>query len=167
MKKLVFVILCCALSSCTSKRDALLLFEEIAQKMSFEYVNYDIGDFRGSSYYIVEHGDERYIARMPVIVDTLISLNKLLDEPVLTDSGQERYAVPVATHSEEANEIKNLCLLFREVWQMSPKEIFLRQLETDQSGNVKLDIVLKSTKKEYQLFITPDSLKVEWQIPKE
>ena len=131
MRKLVFVFLCCVLSSCTSKRDALQLFEEIAQKMSFEYRDYDIGDFRGSSYYLVEHGDARYIARMPVSVDTLISLNKLLDEPVLTDSGQERYAVPVATHSEEANEIKNLCLLFREVWQIpryaSPQAIFARR----------------------------------------
>lgn len=164
IKSLWLVVVCFVFCGCGSKRDIMSLFEEVAQKVSFKYKNYEISDYRESSYYLIKHDDKRYIARMPVSVDTLITLNRLFDSPNVVDNAPDRYAKPIATRSDEAIEIRDACLLFRSIWQISPKEIYLKKLETDQFGKVKLIIEIMSTKKEYMVSISPSLMQVEEKI---
>ena len=66
----------------------------------------------------------------------------------------------ISTHCKEAEEIKDICLLFRTIWQTNPTELYLNELRINQEGNVTVYLKAKSIKKYFIVFITPHNAEV-------
>lgn len=163
MKKIILIclIVCSVPISCKrTLTDLLNEIETIVRKSDFVYKDYVISDFRESAYYIVTHKDRRYIARMPQKLDTLLVLSFLPDSLKQLNRPGKNLAEMLPTNSEEAVEIKNACLLFRSIWQVSPQSVYLKRLETDNEGNVLLSIEEKKTKRDYSIYISKNHNKI-------
>ena len=132
----------------------------VVRETGFRYEDYRVWDFGKSSYYRIEHKGNDYIARMPIVVDTLISLNMLPDSLTMEQNRGKDMAQRISTHCKEAEEIKDICLLFRTIWQTNPTELYLNELRINQEGNVTVYLKAKSIKKYFIVFITPHNAEV-------
>ena len=119
--------------------------------------DYKVSDSGNSSFYWVEHEGNKYLARMPIVLDTLLSLNLLPDSPTLEQNKGNNLTKQIPLHCEEAEEIREVCLLFRKIWKTNPKEIYLRSMHINHKKDVALFIESKTAKEYYRIEIEHDT----------
>lgn len=118
----------------------------------FEYENYSLWD-RESSTYFIDYESARYIARIPVDSDELISIVRIEHEP--SDSTR---VYPVYDISELIKkDICNICLIFRSVWMTDYKQIYLQYLSVINGDYAILTIFWKKTECVYYVYIRNQS----------
>lgn len=149
-KNIILLIAVFSGVACTKTiEESIPEIESIVRENILVGSDYKVSDFGKSSYYWVNHAGNVYIARMPIVVDTLLSLKLLPDSLTMEQNKGKDLTKQIPLHCKEAEEIKDICLLFRQIWQTNPKEILLKSMQISDKKDVTLLIESKTTKENY------------------
>ena len=124
-KKVLFILIISSLISCSLLNPIDYDLKQISGINYKEDVIYDyfIGDLRERNAYFINYEGNRYLARMPLGTDTLISLKFLKDKLDSAGNWYENEVIDVFNDLDLRKRINEMCLIFRSIWQLDSSNI--------------------------------------------
>ena len=158
MKKVYFILILTTLSSCILSDYCFNV--DLKQISSVNYkediiYDYSIGDARESSVYFINYEGNRYIARMPLVADSLISLKLLKEKIDSTGNRVENEVYDLFNDFELRKRINDMCLIFRSIWQYDQLNIHLIEMIVEKNKDITL--ILRWMHREIYLIIISDN----------
>ena len=155
-KKVLFTLIILSLISCS-----LLDYYDLRQISSINYkedviYDYSISDARESSYYFINYEGNRYLARMPLVTDTLISLKLLKDKLDSAGNWYENEVIDAFNDLDLRKRINEMCLIFRSIWQLDSRNIYLHRMTVDKNKDITLIIEWMLSREWSLIIITED-----------
>lgn len=158
MKKVFFILIVAILSSCLLSdyyfNVDLKRISNINYKEDVIY-DYSIGDARESSVYFINYEGNRYLARMPLGTDTLISLKFLKEKLDSAGNWYENEAIDVFNDLDLRKRINEMCLIFRSIWQYDQLNIHLMKMIVEKNKDITL--ILRWMHRDIYLIIISDN----------
>lgn len=158
MKKVFFILIVAILSSCLLSdyyfNVDLKRISNINYKEDVIY-NYSIGDARESSVYFINHEGNRYLARMPLVTDSLNSLNLIKEKLDSADNRAENEVYDLFNDLELRKRINDMCLIFRSIWQYDQLNIHLMKMIVEKNKDITL--ILRWMHRDIYLIIISDN----------
>ena len=157
MKKVYFILILTTLSSCILSDYCFNV--DLKQISSVNYkediiYDYSIGDARESSVYFINYEGNRYIARMPLVADSLISLKLLKEKIDSTGNRVENEVYDLFNDFELRKRINDMCLIFRSIWQYDQLNIHLMKIV---EKNKDITLILRWMHRDIYLIIISDN----------
>ena len=158
MKKVYFILILTTLSSCILSDYCFNV--DLKQISSVNYkediiYDYSIGDARESSVYFINYEGNRYIARMPLVADSLISLKLLKEKIDSTGNRVENEVYDLFNDFELRKRINDMCLIFRSIWQYDQLNIHLMKMIVEKNKDITL--ILRWMHRDIYLIIISDN----------
>ena len=158
MKKVYFILILTTLSSCILSDYCFNV--DLKQISSVNYkediiYDYSIGDARESSVYFINYEGNRYIARMPLVADSLISLKLLKEKIDSTGNRVENEVYDLINDFELRKRINDMCLIFRSIWQYDQLNIHLMKMIVEKNKDITL--ILRWMHRDIYLIIISDN----------
>lgn len=158
MKKVFFILIAAILSSCLLSdyyfNVDLKRISNINYKEDVIY-DYSIGDARESSVYFINYEGYRYLARMPLVTDSLNSLNFIKEKLDSADNRAENEVYDLFNDFELRKRINDMCLIFRSIWQYDQLNIHLMKMIVEKNKDITL--ILRWMHREIYLIIISDN----------
>ena len=158
MKKVFFILIVAILSSCLMSdyyfNVDLKRISNINYKEDVIY-DYSIGDARESSVYFINYEGNRYLARMPLVTDSLNSLNLIKEKLDSADNRAENEVYDLFNDLELRKRINDMCLIFRSIWQYDQLNIHLMKMIVEKNKDITL--ILRWMHREIYLIIISDN----------
>ena len=158
MKKVFFILIVAILSSCLLSdyyfNVDLKRISNINYKEDVIY-DYSIGDARESSVYFINHEGNRYLARMPLVTDSLNSLNLIKEKLDSADNRAENEVYDLFNDLELRKRINDMCLIFRSIWQYDQLNIHLMKMIVEKNKDITL--ILRWMHRDIYLIIISDN----------
>lgn len=158
MKKVFFILIVAILSSCLLSdyyfNVDLKRISNINYKEDVIY-DYSIGDARESSVYFINYEGNRYLARMPLVTDSLISLKLLKEKIDSTGNRVENEVYDLFNDFELRKRINDMCLIFRSIWQYDQLNIHLMKMIVEKNKDITL--ILRWMHRDIYLIIISDN----------
>ena len=157
-KKVLFILIISSLISCSLLNPIDYDLKQISGINYKEDVIYDyfIGDLRERNAYFINYEGNRYLARMPLGTDTLISLKFLKDKLDSAGNWYENEVIDVFNDLDCRKRINEMCLIFRSIWQLDSSNIYLLRMIVDKNKDIALIIEWMHSKERSLIIITED-----------
>ena len=158
MKKVYFILIIISLSSCLLSEHYLNV--DLKRISSINYkedviCDYSIGDARESSVYFINYEGNRYIARMPLVTDSLISLKLLKEKIDSAGNWVENEVYDLSNDLDIKIKINDICLIFRNVWQLDQRNIHLLEMNVEKNKDITL--ILRWMHRDNYIIIVSDN----------
>ena len=151
-----YLVWFCFLSiiSCTSPER---LFTKIGEIDFSRYSDFSIIDYRESTIYAIDFQGNEYWVTSSLDGKSITRLRRKYTEKEIDSLalkfGEDSMMEDLPINTQLTEELLGMCLLYRTIWGLDPKKIYLRTLYVDTYNNAMLTIIWKPSKTYYRILI--------------
>lgn len=159
MRKLLFGLSYFCVFSCVTPES---LFREISSIDFSDYMDFCMADYREGTLYIIDYqGNEYWGITSPNGHSFSKLRRKYTNQEIDSLSlklGKDSLMKDIDPKGQLADDLMGFCELYRSIWGIDSRKLFLRSLFVDKNHNVVMTVLWKPTRSYYRVLIT-DNLK--------